>query len=57
MPLQLKKILNAKAPDVPLQAEDIIFVPGSAAKGAANAPKDANAVVHAAVDEPARDRD
>jgi len=35
LPLQLKKILNAKAPDVPLQAEDIIFVPGSAAKGAA----------------------
>ena len=35
MPLQLKKILNAKAPDVTLQADDIIFVPGSAAKGAA----------------------
>jgi polysaccharide biosynthesis/export protein len=35
LPLQLKKILNAKAPDIQLQAEDIIFVPGNAAKGAA----------------------
>jgi polysaccharide biosynthesis/export protein len=35
MPLDLKKMLSAKAPDIRLQAEDIIFVPGSAAKGAA----------------------
>jgi polysaccharide biosynthesis/export protein len=35
LPLDLKKILTAKAPDITLQAEDIIFVPGSAAKGAA----------------------
>jgi polysaccharide export outer membrane protein len=30
--LELKKILAAKAPDLKLQAEDIVFVPGSAAK-------------------------
>ncbi len=30
--IQLKKILQAKAPDQPLQAEDILFVPSSAAK-------------------------
>ncbi|HEV2732157.1 MAG TPA: polysaccharide biosynthesis/export family protein [Terriglobales bacterium] len=30
--VQLKRILQAKAPDVPLQAEDILFVPSSAAK-------------------------
>jgi hypothetical protein len=35
MPLELKKILAAKSPDIQLQADDIIFVPGSAAKGAA----------------------
>jgi polysaccharide export outer membrane protein len=34
-PIQLKKILQAKAPDVSLQADDILFVPGSAAKAAA----------------------
>jgi polysaccharide biosynthesis/export protein len=32
IPLQLKKMLAAKAPDLKLQAEDILFVPGSAAK-------------------------
>ena len=32
MPIQLKKILHAKAPDVPMQADDILFVPGSATK-------------------------
>ena len=32
--LELKKILAAKSPDIHLQAEDIIFVPSSAAKGA-----------------------
>ncbi|MGH9512083.1 MAG: SLBB domain-containing protein [Terriglobales bacterium] len=31
-PVQLKKILRAKASDQPLQAEDILFVPSSAAR-------------------------
>jgi polysaccharide export outer membrane protein len=35
IPVNLKKILYAKAPDVPLTKGDILFVPGSAAKGAA----------------------
>jgi polysaccharide export outer membrane protein len=35
IPLELKKILAAKAPDLRLQAEDIIFVPSSAAKNVA----------------------
>ena len=35
IPLPLKKILASKAPDVQLQADDIIFVPNSAAMGAA----------------------
>jgi polysaccharide biosynthesis/export protein len=34
LPLALKDMLSAKAPDVHLQAEDIIFVPNSAAKSA-----------------------
>lgn len=29
-PVQLKKMLEAKAPDMPMQAEDILFVPSSA---------------------------
>ena len=29
VPVPLKKILNAKAPDVPLEADDIIFIPNS----------------------------
>lgn len=33
--IALKKILAAKSPDVKLQAEDIVFVPSSAAKSAA----------------------
>ena len=32
IPVQLKKILQAKAPDAPLQRGDILFVPDSAAK-------------------------
>jgi polysaccharide export outer membrane protein len=32
VPVQLKKLLQAKADDVPLQAEDILFVPTSAKK-------------------------
>lgn len=34
IPVPLKKILAAKAPDPPLLADDILFVPGSAAKSA-----------------------
>jgi polysaccharide biosynthesis/export protein len=34
LPLALKDILASKAPDIHLQAEDIIFVPNSAAKAA-----------------------
>jgi len=32
MPLELKKMLQAKAQDIPMQADDILFVPSSAAK-------------------------
>jgi polysaccharide export outer membrane protein len=35
IPIQLKKILSAKAPDLALQANDILFIPSSAAKSAA----------------------
>src|SRR2546426_3858812 len=35
VPLSLKKILTAKAPDLQLQPDDIVFVPSSAGKGAA----------------------
>lgn len=35
VPLSLKKILAAKAPDPQLQPDDIVFVPGSAGKSAA----------------------
>ena len=35
VPLLLKKILTAKAPDLHLQPDDIVFVPGSAGKSAA----------------------
>jgi len=34
VPIELKKILASKAPDVNLQADDILFVPNSAAKSA-----------------------
>jgi polysaccharide export outer membrane protein len=34
IPLPLKKLLSAKAPDWPLQPDDILFVPSSAAKSA-----------------------
>jgi polysaccharide export outer membrane protein len=34
-PIALKKILQAKAADVPMEADDILFIPGSAAKAAA----------------------
>lgn len=35
IPIPLKKILSAKAPDVPLKGDDVLFVPSSAAKSAA----------------------
>jgi polysaccharide biosynthesis/export protein len=35
IPVNLKKILYAKAPDVPLVKGDVLFIPGSAAKSAA----------------------
>ncbi len=40
-PVQLKKMLEAKAPDVTLQADDILFVPISAGKLAARRTADA----------------
>lgn len=40
-PLELKKILSAKSPDVSLQADDIIFVPSSMAKSATKRSLDA----------------
>jgi polysaccharide export outer membrane protein len=33
-PLDLKRILSAKEPDMQLQSEDIVFVPNSAARSA-----------------------
>jgi polysaccharide export outer membrane protein len=41
IPIQLKKILAAKSPDVKLEAEDILFVPNSAGKTAAGMALDA----------------
>ncbi|MFZ3266480.1 MAG: polysaccharide biosynthesis/export family protein [Terriglobales bacterium] len=41
IPIQLKKVLYAKAPDVPLVKGDILFVPGSSAKAAAYRTADA----------------
>jgi polysaccharide export outer membrane protein len=35
VPLDLKKIMAAKAPDPQLQPDDVVFVPNSAAKSAA----------------------
>jgi polysaccharide export outer membrane protein len=47
IPLKLSKILSAKAPDVPLLAGDVLFIPDSPAKGAAR--RTADAVVSAAI--------
>ena len=41
IPVELKKILHAKAPDVALMNGDVLFVPGSAAKAAAYRTADA----------------
>jgi polysaccharide biosynthesis/export protein len=35
IPMHLKKILSAKTDDIPLQADDVLFVPRSVTKGAA----------------------
>jgi polysaccharide biosynthesis/export protein len=35
IPIQLKKILYAKSPDVPMTKGDVLFIPGSAGKAAA----------------------
>jgi polysaccharide export outer membrane protein len=42
----LKKILQAKVPDVPMQANDILFIPSSAVKAAAT--KSVDAIVQTA---------
>jgi polysaccharide export outer membrane protein len=41
IPIYLSKILSAKAPDLNMQAEDILFVPASAAKTAGRRTLDA----------------
>jgi polysaccharide export outer membrane protein len=41
IPIQLKKILSAKAPDVNLQENDIVFIPNSGAKSAGKRTVDA----------------
>jgi len=41
IPVNLKKILYAKAPDMPLVKGDVLFIPGSAAKSAAYRTADA----------------
>ena len=35
IPIELKQIMQAKSPDVPLENEDVLFVPNSASKSAA----------------------
>jgi polysaccharide export outer membrane protein len=46
IPLRLSKILSAKAPDVPLSAGDVLFIPNSAAKSVAR--RTAEAILTAA---------
>jgi polysaccharide biosynthesis/export protein len=41
IPINLKKVLYAKAPDVPMEKGDILFIPGSSAKAAAYRTADA----------------
>jgi hypothetical protein len=40
VPVDIKKIMQAKAPDVTLQADDILFVPQSGSKSARKLPKE-----------------
>ncbi len=47
IPIPLKKILEGKSPDLPLQADDIVFVPNSKAKSVAK--KTLDAIVQIAV--------
>jgi protein involved in polysaccharide export with SLBB domain len=51
IPVDLKKLSNGKAPDVQLRPDDILFVPGSAAKKAGLRTIDAivNAATYASV--------
>ena len=49
IPVELKKVLYAKAPDVPLTKGDILFVPGSSAKAAAYRTADAAVSMSAAL--------
>ena len=35
IPVNLKSVLDGKTPDVPMQGDDILFVPGSTGKKAA----------------------
>jgi hypothetical protein len=37
LPLPLKKLLGAKVPDIPVQADDIIYIPSSRLKQVLNA--------------------
>ncbi|MGA8541801.1 MAG: polysaccharide biosynthesis/export family protein [Terriglobales bacterium] len=49
IPINLKKVLYAKAPDMPLVKGDILFIPGSAAKSAAYRTADAAVSMSAAL--------
>jgi polysaccharide biosynthesis/export protein len=49
IPVQLKKVLYAKAPDVPMIKGDVLFIPGSAAKAAAYRTTDAAVSLTAAL--------
>jgi hypothetical protein len=41
IPIDLRRILSGESPDVPLQTDDILFVPHNTAKAAANRALDA----------------
>jgi len=49
IPVPMKKILYAKAPDIPLVKGDVLFIPGSAAKAAAYRTADAAVSLSAAI--------
>jgi polysaccharide export outer membrane protein len=49
IPINLKKVLYAKAPDVPLTKGDILFIPGSAGKAAAYRTADAAVALSSAL--------
>ncbi len=49
IPVPLKKVLYAKAPDVPMIKGDVLFIPGSAAKAAAYRTTDAAVSLSAAL--------